>query len=435
MMRAMAKRRVALGLLASATISGLLAVGGPAYGQFGQSSGVTNTGDAFASTGGNQSSGNSSSNVAGNTSNQTNTSTEPLLGSVLGLVLNLSGTGGNASNGTSSIQTGSAQAAGNNSDTAVGQQKAGGGGGVVGTVFNPFVAPVPAQSAGVTNSGSGSASTGGNSGVGNNSSNVASNTNTVNAGLIAIGLSLGQNATNTSDGTSAINTGPAQAAGNQSTTAVDQTSVGGGRGFGPGVFGIGGGVACEGFFTFFGPGGGQRANVDNAGVAEATTGDNAGVGNQSQNTARNENTVNGGLITLDLGGLLSNSASNVSDGTSGINTGGAQAAGNQATTAINQECIQPVRGGPGFGGPGGPGGHHGIGGHHFVSPPVITPGFRHLGDDVRIVPIAVQGGQLARTGRDPFVMGLVAFSLLFGGLMFLVWEKVEAYPKRSKLAA
>lgn len=429
----MAKRRVAFGLLASATISGLLAVGGPAYGQFGQSSGVTNTGDASASTGGNQSSGNSSTNAAANTSNQTNTSTEPLLGSVLGLVLNLSGTTANASNGTSTIQTGGAQAAGNNSDTAVGQAKAGGGGGVVGTVFNPFVSPAPAQSAGVSNSGSGAASTGGNSGVGNNSSNVASNNQTVNAGLIAIGLSLGQNATNTSNGTSAIATGPAQAAGNQSTTAVDQTSVGGGRGFGPGVFGIGGGVACESFFTFFGPGGGQRANVDNAGVADASTGNNAGVGNQSQNVASNESTVNGGLITLDLGGLLSTTASNTSDGTSGITTGGAQAAGNQSTTAVNQECIQPVGGRGGPGGFGGPGGHHGIGGGHFRSPPIITPGFRHVGE-VKGVSIAVQGGQLARTGRDPFVMGLVAFALLFGGLMFLVWERVEAYPKRSKLA-
>ena len=51
-------------------------------------------------------------------------------------------------------------------------------------------------------------------------------------------------------------------------------------------------------------------------------------------------------------------------------------------------------------------------------------------------PYGVQGAQLARTGRDPFVMGLVAFSLLFFGLMFMVWERVERYPsKRSRLAA
>ena len=43
--------------------------------------------------------------------------------------------------------------------------------------------------------------------------------------------------------------------------------------------------------------------------------------------------------------------------------------------------------------------------------------------------------QLARTGVDPFVLGLVAFSLLFGGLMFLVWERVEALPVDSPPAA
>jgi hypothetical protein len=43
----------------------------------------------------------------------------------------------------------------------------------------------------------------------------------------------------------------------------------------------------------------------------------------------------------------------------------------------------------------------------------------------------VQGGQLARTGVDPFVLGLIAFTLLFGGLMFLVWERVEAMPVQS----
>jgi hypothetical protein len=44
------------------------------------------------------------------------------------------------------------------------------------------------------------------------------------------------------------------------------------------------------------------------------------------------------------------------------------------------------------------------------------------------VPGAVTQGQLARTGVDPFVMGLIAFSLLFGGLLFIVWERVEAMP-------
>jgi hypothetical protein len=150
---------------------------------------------------------------------------------------------------------------------------------------------------------------------------------------------------------------------------------------------------------------------------------------------QNESNTTGGLINLDAGGLLGTTASNTSDGTSNITTGAATAAGNQAANAVNQQCLQPVAGGPG------PGFRH--------SPPIITPGFR---PDVVVRPPAVLGqtqsqGQsqtqtqsqsqiqpqtLARTGneKDPFVMGLVAFALLFGGLMFLVWERVEAYPVR-----
>ncbi len=36
---------------------------------------------------------------------------------------------------------------------------------------------------------------------------------------------------------------------------------------------------------------------------------------------------------------------------------------------------------------------------------------------------------------DPFVLGLIAFALLFGGLMFLVWERVEAMPVQSPPAS
>lgn len=431
-MRAWARRRAALGMLVSAGVAGSMAmVGVPAYGQQAQSAGVSNSGTGAASTGGNSSAGNSSTNAAVNTFNQTSppTTSVPVLGSVLGLVLNLSGASGNASDGTSTISTGAATASGNTADSSVGQTRASSPGGgnsgpiVLGSIFNPFInpffVPPPDQSATVSNSGAATASTGGNSGVGNNSSNVASNNQTVNAGLIAIGLQLGNTASNTSNGTSNITTGAANASGNQSTTAVDQTRIAGGGGGGPfgpsGFFGIGSGVQCDGFFRFEG----QRANVGNTGTARADTGSNASVGNQSQNVAANSNTVTGGLINLNLPGLLNNTASNTSGGTSNITTGAATASGNRSTTSVDQACVEPVR---------------------FSSPPPINPGVVHQfgvrpvggGFPPGVLPgVQVRPQQLARTGRDPFVTGLVAFSLLFGGLMFLVWERVESYPKRT----
>lgn len=422
-MRAWARRRAALGMFLSATVAGSMAMaGGPAFGQ--SSAGVGNSGTASASTGGNTSAGNSSTNAAADNYAQTSppTTSVPVLGSVLGLVLNLSGASGNASDGTSNVTTGPASAAGNTSDTGVAQTQASAPGGgssgpiVLGSIFNPFTnpfyVPPPDQSATVTNSGAATASTGGNSSVGNNSTNVASNTNTVNGGLIAIGLQLGNTASNVSNGTSTINTGAATAAGNQSTTAVDQARLGGGSGNSVGLFGVGAGVQCDGFFRIEG----QRANVGNTGTAQASTGQNAGVGNQSQNVASNNNAVDGGLINLSVPGLLSNTASNTSNGTSNITTGAATAAGNRSTTSVDQACVDPVR---------------------VASPPAIRPGVPvqqvgrfGIGGGV-LAGTQAQPQQLARTGRDPFVMALVAFSLLFGGLMFLVWERVESYPKRT----
>lgn len=370
------RRRAASGVLALATMGAMALVVAPAYGQ---SAGIGNSGDASARTGGNSSVGNASDNTASGTTNQS------VVGGLLGLVVNLSSSSTNASNGTSNITTGSAQASGNNSDTAVGQS--GGGGAVVGTVLGPVL--VGGQSAGVSNSGGASADTGGNSSAGNASRNVATNTQTVSGGLINIGLSLGQSATNVSNGTSNITTGPAQAAGNQATTEVSQ-------------FRAGGGFACDGFFGF----GGERVEVANRGVASSSTGSNAGVGNQSRNVASNSSTVGGGLINVGVPGLLSNTAANVSDGQSNINTGPASAVGNRSTTEVVQEC-----------------GAHA----DFVAPPVIVPGAQ------RFVPRAPTV-ELARTGVDPFILGLMAFSLLFGGFLFLVWSKLEALPRGGRLA-
>lgn len=370
---------MASGMLGLAVLGAVALVSAPAYGQ---SAGVGNAGDASARTGNNSSAGNASNNTATNTSTQDSTA-DPVLGGLLGLVLNLSTTATNTSNGTSTITTGGAQASGNNSSTDVGQ--AGGGGAVVGTVFGPAV--VPAQSAAVSNSGSGSASTGSNSNAGNASQNVATNSQTVTGGLINIGLSLSQTASNVSNGTSAITTGPAEAAGNQSTTEVGQVQAGGG-------------FACDGFFRFAG----QRVDVANDGVASSSTGNNAGVGNQSRNVASNSSTATGGLINVAVPGLLGQTAANASDGQSNIATGAATASGNRATTEVAQQCGHPAA---------------------FVSPPVIVPGVIVKG----AVHPAPAGKELARTGVDPFVLGLVSFALLFGGFLFMVWERVEALPR------
>jgi hypothetical protein len=407
-MRARVKRRVAYSLLASAAVTGALAVVGvPAYGQ--QSAGVTNSGGSSANAGGNSSTGNSSSNAAGNATSATSTEGDlvgDLLGDLIGLNLGQTNGAANSSNGTSTVATGAAQASGNNSDTSTSQAEAGGGNrGLLGLFFGS-----DEQNAGVSNSGSASANTGGNTSTGNNSTNTASNNQNVTGGLINIGLSIGNTASNVSDGTSTIATGPATASGNQSTTAVDQTQVnhGGGHGpagtvfGGPGRFGVGG-ADCSNLF-----GGGQNVNVSNSGQAAAGTGNNASTGNQSDNLTSNAVTGSGGTISIELGSLV-NSAVNSSDGTSGIATGPATASGNQSTTAVSQECLEAV--------------------------PVFLPGLRPGLPGGHTPIVARQGQVLARTGVDPFIVGLVAFSLLFAGLMFLVWERVETMPARRPTAA
>ncbi|MDQ4133479.1 MAG: hypothetical protein M3179_09795, partial [Actinomycetota bacterium] len=303
----------------------------------------------------------------------------------LGLVLNVGGTTNN-STGSSTIETGGASASGNNSDTAVSQ--AGDGGAVVGSVFGPVA--VGGQSAGVSNSGSAQANTGGNRSVGNNSENVATSSQTVSGGLLAVGINLLGGPSNNSDGSSSITTGDAVASGNEAVTTIDQASIGD-------AFGAGGGFLCDGFFTF----GGQHVEVVNRGSASANTGNNASVGNQSTNEAISSQSVSGGLIGLGVN-LLSNT-SNDSDGTSNISTGAGDAVGNRSTTEVRQaECV-------------------GVAEKAFT-PPVIVPHVVKVGAHVG------HAHELARTGVDPFFMGLVAFTLLFGGLLFLVWERVEAMP-------
>ena len=190
----------------------------------------------------------------------------------------------------------------------------------IGRADAQLVLPIGGQTANVANSGGAQANTGGNSSSGNSSTNTA--TSTLNApssgGLLGslVGVNLGLGApTNTSTGTSNVTTGPANAVGNQATTAVDQGSTGGSGG------------------ARFAPAGGQAATVVNEGGAAANTGGNTSVGNNSENRAVNNVQASGGLVNaaVNLGGPTNNSS-----GTSNITTGPATASGNVADTTVDQ---------------------------------------------------------------------------------------------------
>ena len=171
------------------------------------------------------------------------------------------------------------------------------------------------QGGGVSNSGDATAGTGGNSAVGNQSANTAaaSNTGTVTGllgNLLGINLSLGA-PQNTSNGTAAVTTGPATAAGNNSSGAVNQANGGGGRRSGAS----------------------QSGSVSNAGSADANTGGNSAVGNQSTNVASTTQNITGGLLGI---GVVIGGPTNVSNGTATINTGEAAATGNVADGSVTQ---------------------------------------------------------------------------------------------------
>jgi hypothetical protein len=388
-------RRLTLVVLTSAALTCGSGLALPAYGQ---SAGVGNSGTAAAGTGGNSSVGNGSGNAATTQSTASTPENGGLLGlgGLLNAPVNLTLGGGpspsNTSNGTSTVNSGPATATGSNSSNTVSQEGGGGGGPRPGPapVFGPIL---PIQSAGVSNSGTAAAETGGNRSVGNDSDNAATITQNASGGLINLPVNLnllGGGVSNTSNGTSTINTGAADASGNEAVNSIDQARTG--ARFGPGV--------CDGFK------GGQRAEVANAGSARADTGGNASVGNQSTNVAAITQNASGGLINLPLNlNLLGGGVTNTSDGRSTITSGPATATGNRSTTEVTQECLEPVA----F--------EHGA----------LVPGFRP-----RLLAAAPQSAeaprQLAFTGVDPFLMGLVAFTLLFGGFLFLVWERVEALP-------
>ena len=207
----------------------------------GQGAGVTNAGSAGANTGGNTAIGNGSQNTA--TVNQT------VGGGLVGVGVNLGGPVNN-STGNATINSGAANAAGNSSETTVGQASGGGAGGIggggpgglvrpgvgaIGGIGGPGGGPAPCnasrfgsfQNVNVRNEGQAEANTGNNVAIGNASTNnasteVAGTGQTVSGSLIGVGLTIG-GPVNNSTGVAVINTGPATAVGNDSTTVVGQT--------------------------------------------------------------------------------------------------------------------------------------------------------------------------------------------------------------------
>ena len=358
-----------IGLVAAPMAFGQIVIGGPLLGGS-QNAGVTNSGSASANTGGNVAVGN----------NSTNTVTAGGTGGLISVPIEL-GTSANTSTGEAAVTTGPASAVGNQAGTGVNQSNASG------NQVNSFLAG-QRQTAGVTNAGSASANTGGNAAVGNNSTNTL--TAPATAGLVGVGVNLG-GSVNNSTGQATVNTGAANATGNNSSTEVGQASVQGG---GATRAGVGAGPCSVGRFGSF-----QDANVRNQGQAEANTGNNVAVGNNSTNNANLAGagqTVSGGLlgVGISIGGPVNNSS-----GTAVINTGPANAVGNNSSTEVGQVqgCPQATTLAAG--------GRPGV---------IVPPGH---------VVQKVGTATLARTGLDTGDLGMIAGGLLAAGGLLIASQR------------
>lgn len=388
-------RRVAIASMTVLAASGIGLVAAPmAFGQIiipigGSSQGatVTNSGSAGANSGGNAAVGNASTNTA--------TLTIPA-GGLLDVPVTL-GAPSNTSGGAAAVTTGPATATGNSSGTGVGQSTASG------NQVGSFLAGQN-QSAGVTNAGSASANSGGNTAVGNASQNTATVTQNASGGLLGVAVNLG-GPTNNSTGEATVNSGAANAVGNNSATNVGQSSLQGGGGGGiagrpvPGVgavsgiggSGIGAAPCAAGRFGSI-----QEVEVRNQGQAEANTGNNVAIGNASTNNASvDSGGATGGLLGagISIGGPVNNSS-----GVAVINTGPANAVGNNSTTQISQ-----VEG----------------------CPQVTT--LSSVGRSGVTVPPgriqAVRSATLARTGLDTADLGMLAGALLGAGVLLVASQR------------
>ena len=352
-----------------------------------QTAGVTNSGSASANSGGNTAIGNGSTNTA--TVNSTG-------GGLVDVPITL-GAPSNTSGGAAAVTSGPATAVGNSSDTSVGQTNSG-------NQVNTFLAG-QRQAAGVTNAGSASANSGGNVAVGNASQNTAA-VNDTTGGLIGVGVGLG-GPTNNSTGVATVNAGAASAAGNVSSTQVGQASTQGGGGgavagrpvagggavAGSGGAGVGAAPCGAGRFGSL-----QEVNVRNQGQAEANSGNNVAIGNASTNdasTSAGGQTVSGGLlgVGITIGGPVNNST-----GTAVINTGPANAVGNNSVTQVGQsEGCPQVTTVTAAGRPG-----------------VIVPAARAQ---------AGRTATLARTGLDTADLGMIAGALLGAGMLLVASQR------------
>jgi hypothetical protein len=315
---------------------------------------VGNTGLGIGNSGGNAAIGNFSDNGSSLDQHARVASDNDLTGSdditVIGssLIANNSGESSNTSDGTGNISTGSAEGIGNTSSTHI-DQATGGDISGAGLVLNT-------QVAGVANVGLGVANSGVNFAVGNASDNYPSNpgnpgadleqeaqvasSNDMNDDINVIGLPPGGSitannsgeASNTSDGTANVITGAAQGQGNVSATIISQdpdSSIdGAGLVIGTqlaGVANVGVGVANSGFNAAVG-----NISGDAIGPNEADADQVANIG--SDNDDGPVSLVAFGPITASNNGV----ASNESDGTAKVKTGGALATGNASATNITQ---------------------------------------------------------------------------------------------------
>jgi len=370
--------------------------------------GVGNDGGATASTGGNNATGNSSTNNINSTATGGG-----LLGGVVDANVGL-GSPTNTSTGTATVNSGPATASGNQSQTGVNQSNSGG----TNSTFSPFGSTSGNnQSATVTNSGTASATTGGNTAVGNDSQNTIGST--ANVGLVAADVGLGA-PINNSTGSAAIATGPASAVGNTAGTAVNQTRTtdsGGGSGLGagggPAFFGGPGFVNATPFLpgTFPGTVSGFGSSFDPCSGRffpfNPFANDPSGQRVSSTNNAVVNQTASGGLIGLNVN---LGSPTNNSTGTAAINTGAANASGNQSTTTVNQACGE----GAGTGG--------------SVRNPIT--GIPIVVSAIPAAPIVVHPGVTTTLARTGFESGMIvaAAALVLFGLALLISARRRLTP-------
>ena len=278
---------------------------------------VTNHGTAIARTGNNRAVGNLSFNTATN-----NQQARTVGGRPRSAVAANFGSASNNSDGTARITTGDAEANGSISDTTISQTAS----------FDPPNGSFALfdQRAPVTNRGNAVADSGHNTARGNLSDNDALNNQRAR---VAVGGGFGHtnrvasnsgSAGNNSDGAATIDTGDATATGNDSSagTSITQSAdFAGGKGS----------------FAFFD----QTATVSNRGNASSNSGRNSAVGNASFNTVLNSqraNNVSGGRGGNNSVASNDGSASNKSDGSAHITTGGCCANGNFSDTSIDQSA-------------------------------------------------------------------------------------------------